>query len=224
MPKLVTPKQLTIYFLFVTLMSIAAVLSMRLDADVVQLLLKEGGIIETASAIGYFGCLLFLLYMGRVASLRSHWYLYVIILAMALRELDFDKRFTDPGILQSRFLTADTVSIAAKVIGGAVLLLLIVAIVTWIKRNARRFFAGLVQFQAANVAVAFAMVFIVFSKSMDGLARKLAPLGIIVAERVNELATRFEEIFELGIPITIGYAIYLYWGRSNFDQRATTSG
>ena len=59
--------------------------------------------------------------------------------------------------------------------------------------------------------VGIALALVVTSKSLDGLARKLEPLGILVPEQLNELATRFEEVFELGISIAIFYAIFLYW-------------
>ena len=211
MSEKLTRKQVLFGILAIAIMSVAAVSSMLLEREAALLLLKEGGIIETASAIGYFLCIAFLFYMGRSQSLQSHWYLYLILLAMMLRELDFDKRFTDPGILQSRFLTADTVGIFGKIIGLSIVLLLVISLIKWISRHGKDFFYGVINWYTRSWVVGIALALVVTSKSLDGLARKLEPLGILVPEQLNELATRFEEVFELGISIAIFYAIYLYW-------------
>lgn len=211
MSEKLTRKQVLFGILAIAIMSVAAVSSMLLEREAALLLLKEGGIIETASALGYFLCIALLFYMGRTQSLKSHWYLYLILLAMMLRELDFDKRFTDPGILQSRFLTADTVGLFGKVIGLSIVLLLAFSLITWISRHGKDFFYGVVNWYSRSWVAGIALALVVVSKSLDGLARKLEPLGILVSVQLNELATRFEEVFELGITITLLYAIYLYW-------------
>lgn len=206
-----TSKQIIGYLGFFLVMAAAAYSSMGLDAEATKLIMKEGGVVETASAVGYGACILLLWYMGRSGSLASHWYLYLMFLAMALRELDFDKRFTETGVLKSKFLVADDVGLTAKIFGASVLVVLIVSVVVWARRHLRGFVKDVLGLRSASWAAGFALVFIVATKSIDGLARKLEPLGIEISSQVDEIASRFEEVFELGIPITFLYAIYLYW-------------
>ena len=211
MSERITLKQIAITAISILCLVIAATLSMKLDANTVTLLLKEGGIIETASAAGYFICIGLLYFIGRVRSLKTHWYLYIILLAMALRELDFDKRFTETGVLKSKFLVASDVSIFAKSVGLLIVLLVLTSVFTLVFKHAKSFFKDVIQYRAAAWMAGLSMAFVVLTKSIDGLARKLAPLGIVVTENVNQVAAHFEEIFELAIPMTIMYSIYLYW-------------
>lgn len=213
MSERLTWREICVYALFIGLMSLLSMVSFGLNDSAVELLLKEGGVVETASAIGYFVCIVFLFYVGRSASMQTHWYLYVIFSAMALRELDFDKRFTETGVLQSKFLIAGDVGLFAKLFGGALLLLLVAAIVFWVRRHVRYFFAGVLSRRSSSWAAGFALFFIVMTKSIDGLARKLEPFGVEISAHTDEIASRFEEVFELGIPIAFLYAIYLHWRR-----------
>lgn len=208
-------RHILIISLFIVSLTVICLLSVNLDRSTTKLLFKEDGIVETASAIGYFVCMAFLLYIAGTHSLKSHWYLYVIFLAMSLRELDFDKRFTEIGILKSRFLISDEVNLPAKIIGGLILLLMIIAVCTWAFRHTKDFITGLLKQRAADWMAAFAIGFIVFTKAIDGIARKLEPWGISFAKDTIQLATYFEEVFELAIPITFIYSMYLYWSFNN---------
>ena len=119
------------YVLLVAIMGMIVALSFVLEDRSVSLLLSEGGLVETASAIGYFLCIALLLYVGRTASLKSHWYIHVIFLAIALRELDFDKRFTATGVLKSKFIMADDVWLIGKIVGLTIVLIVLLAVLTW---------------------------------------------------------------------------------------------
>lgn len=209
----------TIYLAFVCVLAALSFLSLKLSPPMSELLLKEGGVVENLSAIGYLLCIFFLFYVGRATSLSSHWYLYVILLAMALRELDFDKRFTATGVLKSKFIVADDVGLVAKVIGSTIVLFVLWSVFIWIRNHGKQFIQGVVQLQSSSWAAGFAMFFVVFTKSIDGLARKLEPLGIQVSTELNVLSSRTEEIFELGIPITLFCAIFLYWGYSGGSEK-----
>ena len=207
----ITFLQCGIFLVFIAVMVLLSFLSLSLSGPASGLLLKEGGVVESASALGYSFCIAFLLYMGTKSTLKSHWYMHVIFLAMAFRELDFDKRFTSTGVLKSKFIVAEDVGLTAKVIGMSAVLILLASVFIWARRHAREFFSGVFKLQASSWAAGFAMFFVLFTKSIDGLARKLEPFGIEVSTNIQLLAGRTEEIFELGIPITLLYAIFLYW-------------
>lgn len=54
------------------------------------------------------------------------------------------------------------------------------------------------------------MLCVVISKSLDGFARKLSALGLQVSAEAGTLASIFEEVLELGIPVMVGLAIFCY--------------
>ena len=213
-----TIKHVIVYIILIGIMALMVTLLSVVDAQLISFLLDEGGVIETASALGYFLCIALLLYMGGTTSLKSHWYLHIIFLAMALRELDFDKRFTATGVLKSKFVFADDVGLVGKVVGLSIVLIVLLSIFTWIRFHAKEFFVGIFQLKTPSWAAGFAMAFVVFTKSIDGLSRKLEPLGLAVSTDVSILAGRIEEVFELGIPILLLYAIFLYWCTPKLDK------
>ncbi|MBM9594786.1 hypothetical protein [Roseitranquillus sediminis] len=164
-------------------------------------LTREEGAIETGSAILYLVAFALFLWAAR-GYRRLYWPVPVLILAMAMRELDFDKRFTSEGLLSIKILTYDTLLIE-KMIGVLVVGGLIVTIVVLLRRTARHFVREVFARGRWAIYLAAALALTVISKSLDGLGRKLEPLGIIVPERIDELAGQSEEVLELGIPIFI---------------------
>ena len=52
-----------------------------------------------------------------------------------------------------------------------------------------------------------------FSKSIDGLPRKLQPLGIEVSAEVNAFFGALEEVLELGIPVYIAIVAHAWFRR-----------
>ena len=82
-----------------------------------DLLLREGGLIESASSLGYFLCAALILYRGRWAYLKRYGYFLLLVFLFGFRELDFDKQFTTKGILQMNLYTSQGVPIIEKLIG-----------------------------------------------------------------------------------------------------------
>lgn len=181
-----------------------------IDMDRAVATLHEGGLIETLSALGYITCLGIMIIMGRLTYVKAHYPLMLIIVLFDLRELDFDKRFTETGLLQSRIFTSADVILTERIIGLLVMALIIGLIIYIVRYYVFAWVSRLIRLDMVAVGVALAMVFMVVSKSIDGLGRKLEPLGIMVNEQAAFTAAVFEEVFELGIPIlliiiTVGY-------------------
>ena len=95
------------------------------DVHKYPLLISEGGIIESLSALGYFISVAAMFYYGGVRFAKRYHYLIMLTALFGLRELDFDKRFTSMGILKGRFFTSDLVPLEEKFIGAVVVLVLI---------------------------------------------------------------------------------------------------
>ena len=168
-------------------------------------LTREGGAVELASALFYL--LALGAFLSRAGERRVWlWPVPVLLAAMALREFDADKRFTSEGVLGIKILTRDT-PLWEKALGIVVVGGLLLAIAVLLRRTLRPFLSALMRFVQWALWTAAAILLAVFTKSIDGLARKLEPLGIPISEEVSRAVGGTEEYLELGIPLLILMAI-----------------
>lgn len=202
-------------WLFIGLCVAAALIC---NAHQYPLLISEGGIIESLSALGYFVCVATMLYWGGINFTRRYHYLIILITLFGLRELDFDKRFTTMGILKSRFYTSDLVPLAEKLIGLMVFSLLLYVVIRIIKDHTATFAAGVRNKVPQHLGTLSAIAVLVLSKSIDGLDRKLGGVGITVDPLVATYFGTIEEVLELGIPLLIFATLTLYLSNQGADS------
>ena len=174
--------------------------------------IKEGGLVESLSAIGYFIAAMVMYLKGGKSYLISYWYFAVIFIAFGLRELDFDKRFTEVGILKSRFLMSPEVSLLAKVISYAIIFFILYAIFKIVKHHAKPYLGNVFSFQfdAVTLSVSIAGAFLVISKTLDGIARKLGDFGIEISQETGSSASMLEESMELAVPYLFTIAVMAF--------------
>lgn len=173
-----------------------------------DILLAEGGFYETLSVLGYLLCIAALAWILR-GTLRQVWYLPLLLAVMAGRELDLDKALFTRGLFKARQYTGADVPLAERLIAGLILAVILAAIITLIWRHAKPFAAALVRGRAWAGALILGLGFTVAYKLLDGIARKLAPLGVEVSADAERTAFVVEEIGELGIPVMFLAAILL---------------
>ena len=190
-----------------------------LDPALRPLIIKEGGVIETASAVAYLLAASAVWGLGGWQAVKQHWSLVLLLLAFASRELDFDKRFTSEKIFNLRMYTGDEAALWEQLLGAAIIALLLFALVTTYKRYGAEFKQGIRQLQFIPVSIAIGLVLMVLSKTLDGLARKLAGVGILISDEANSLASDIEEIFELAVSL-----IFLCCVIKGFRSRRSRSG
>ncbi|UWQ22523.1 hypothetical protein [Jannaschia sp. W003] len=163
-------------------------------------LFAEGGVVEAATA-GLLAA------AGSAALvLRRPWAGTALVL-LALRELDLDKRAVSEGILKLRQYSGDAP--LGEKIAGLLVIALILAIL-WrfaralpsVLRAARR------ETWARLVLLAFALV--VVAKTLDGLARKLAGIGVEISAEAAARAPAFEESLELLFGACLLWAVLAY--------------
>jgi hypothetical protein len=197
-----------------TLLCVVAALVLNLHQYPIWI--KEGGIVESLSALGYFVCVAVMLLRGGPAFAKKYHYLLILITLFAFRELDFDKRFTTLGVLKSRFYTSDMVPAGEKIIGVLVILLLLYVVYRIVKGHLASFIQGLKNRDLVDFGNLSVLAVLVFSKSIDGLDRKLADFGVVLDPMIGVYAGVIEEVLELGIPVLIfaTFAVYLSQGRS----------
>ncbi|SFA56585.1 hypothetical protein SAMN04487972_11556 [Paracoccus halophilus] len=183
-----------------------------LTQDEVRLIFKEGHSIEVMSYLLLLFAALAWLALGMAKSVRGQWHIPMILTLMALREMDFDKRFTTEGVLQLRLYSGGA-PLWEKAIGLAVVLLIVICGLRLMFLNLPLWWRGLREGAVPSWLVGIGAVLLVVSKSLDGLGRKLAPLGIELEQWQGTLAGRLEEILELGMAILLVQAV-VYFARS----------
>lgn len=167
----------------------------QMESSLALALIQENGPIETATAAFFFiGSLL--IFTG--PEIARRWPAAAILLIFGLRELDFHSRFTTMNLTKSRFYLSPDVPFAEKLFGLCVLLFFLVCIYLLIKHYGKTFLRQLRLLDGLSVTLATSFLFLVVAKSIDGLPRKLKPLGITMDDTARLLATAGEELLELG--------------------------
>lgn len=181
--------------IFLVILPLALLIWDASRLDDIALIFKEDHSIEVVSVLLLaLGVVLWFTLAGRYA--LSEWQIPVLLTLMAARELDADKRFTDAGLLKLRTYTGDA-PMMTKLVGGAIILLVLVASYRLLRRNLPFWFARLREGHADALLILGAFLTGVAAKGLDGLARKLEPLGVAVPQNIDLLAGRAEEALEL---------------------------
>ena len=191
------------------------------DSAMREWIIQEGGPVETLSWLGCAACLLYVLYAGRWTFLARCWYIPLCFVFLGMRELDLDKKFTPRGILTSRFYTSADISLTDKMIGGVVIAIILFAVISLLRNHFKSFLKGLRQINPLQWTVLLGLGLAGFSKTIDGLARKLKPFGITLDEAGREFAQIAEEMLELGIPMVFMAAMRIYF--NNRSSRSHTA-
>ena len=187
----------------VILVSIAGMV----DPETKDAIFKEGALVETLSAVGYFVGLALLIFQMVKYKYSAGWSLCVMLLCFGLRELDFDKRFTTMGIFKSRFYLSSEVMFGEKMIGILVSAAVLACVYFLLKTFLRSFAEDIKAKKGHSLSIFIALAFLVLSKSIDGLGRKLKPLGITLSDSIHDLSGVIEESMELMIPVLLILAI-----------------
>lgn len=174
-------------------------------------LFDEGGVIESLSAMGYFLCALIAIVIGRWAYVKKYNYLLLLMIIFGLRELDFDKRFTTYGVLKSKLYLSNDAPVIEKIIGLLIIAILAYIVFSIVKNHAKGFIAKVKELSPVYIGSLATFFLLGFTKSIDGIARKLGNHGVILD---TDIYTRFEvieETLELGIPLLMISTLIIYF-------------
>lgn len=185
-----------------------------LTGDTKLFFIKEGGLVETASAIGYLVAAGILFALGWRSNRRGTWPFLVLLLFFAAREFDFDKRFTDVGVLKPKFVTSPTDPLWVKIIGISIVIVILTALFTVLRRHGVSFLKSLKKPEPLNMSIFLGASFIVLTKAaLDGFVRKMRGFGLDFGSSVNDVVTDIEESMEFGIPLFFLIAVIIYFQR-----------
>ena len=198
---------------FVLLLVLVVIISLT-DANVSASLIREGGVVETLSAIGYFVCLLFFMLFCR--HVKGYWSFAYLLLCMGLRELDLHHSFSKWSITSIPFWFDAEISIYLKLVIAGNLSLLIFSAVIVVKNYYKEFVSGLKLKEPTSVGVCCGLIVGMLSQAVDDLYKEIEKLKI--GPSFNDAMWVLEECMEFGIPIFFFIAILAV--KSGFSNNA----
>ncbi len=211
---------LPIVFSAVTI-AIVLILSLIYKVHEHPFLIDEGGVIESLSAIGYLACLLLAMFAGKWTYIRRYNYFLILIASFGLRELDFDKRFTTMGLLKTDFYLSSNVPLIEKLIGLVVVAILAYSVVCIIRNHSKGFASKVMKLSPVHIGVLITIMLLVLTKSIDGIRKKLAIIGISLSKDSYKIFMVIEEVLELGIPLMILAVYIIYFSSQASDSEAS---
>ena len=182
-----------------------------LDVEQQKNLLAEGGLFESLTVYLYIFCLILIGVRWPLQKILSHWYLSVLIILFALRELDYDKAYFTHGVLKSRQYFSDLVGLPEFLISLAVLIFILTVLLLIVLRERNNFIKGVIDLRQSQLAVLTSIIFVFVTKTIDGMERKF---GIDLSPEGERFALIVEEVGEMGIPIMFAIAILSWRNKS----------
>ena len=183
--------------------------------------IKEGGVIETLSALGYFLAAFLMIVKGEWAYIKKYYYFFMLVLLFGLRELDFDKRFTTMGIFKIKFYLSSSVPLSEKLMGLFVIAALLYIIFSIVKNHYKDFFLNIKKFSPVHIGSLVIFLLLLVSKTLDGLSRKLGDLGFVMDEQLGIYFEAIEEILELGIPLLMISTLLIYFSSESSSENSS---
>jgi len=170
-------------------------------------LVRETGGIEIASALLYAYAAITWLWTRPGEAWRTSWQVPGIMFLMMGRELDFDKKLTSIGVLRSDLYLTNMAPLMERILGVIAVVFVAIVAIRVIALNGRAFIDGLRRGTIWAWAFAIGIGFAILSKAVDGIGRKLAPLGITLDSQTKLMMVILEELLELGIPVMFIVAV-----------------
>ncbi len=205
-----------------SLMTVALLLMLAVDLmlhETVAEIFDEDQAIELFTGMLYVVAAIVLVATRPTGRLRSEWHLPVILVLMALREFDLDKKLTSEGVLQLSLYSGPAL-LAEKLAGAAIIALILVCGWRLVRHTGPAFLRGLRAMAPASHLCLFAAAGLAFSKTLDGLDRKLAALGFGIDAKTATLTGRFEEMLELAASMMLMMAVVYANRRPNPSHRS----
>ena len=172
-----------------------------LSPKVLAPLIAEDGVIERLTVVAYLVCIVVVLAGAIRRSLRESLILSAPLALFAMRELDFQSRFTTMGILKTKYYVSPDVPILEKLVVIVCLVAIIWGGIQFVKLYARRFFDAALELHPGAICVGLAALLFAVSSTVDGIGRKALGFGIETDQYTRAFFQTLEEVSELGAPL-----------------------
>jgi hypothetical protein len=196
-----TGYRIAIIALLIAVVATTIYLPIFLSPTVLAPLIAENGIIERLTVVAYLVCIVVVLAGATRRPLRESLILSAPLALFAMRELDFQSRFTTMGMLKTKFYVSPDVPLLEKLVVIVCLVAIIWGAVQLVKLYARRFFDAALAFHPGAICIGLAVLLFAVSTTVDGIGRKAMGFGIEVDQYTIAFFQTLEEVSELGAPL-----------------------
>jgi hypothetical protein len=208
---------------FIVLIISTLVAFIALPPDVAYNLVKENGPVENLQVLFYLISAATAFIYERQRIWESGFKGGLILLIFALRELDFQKRFTGISITRTKYYFNSDAPLLAKLLSGLIVMGIIVLLIIFIKKNIGVFFRSLKNNEPWSLSLTAGLFFMFFSYIIDSSKRMLASIGFEYIEDSRHIRTAVEELSELAIPFFFLNALLLFRNKTKFLERGRKS-
>ncbi len=185
---------------------------------------EEGYGVERITVIMLFLAVVAYVLTRPLAQCLRQWQIPTALFLAALREMDFDKRFTEQGLLKLRYFT-DSGPWLDKLPGVLLVLVLLWMFYRLARQNLLPLLRDLWTHHVGAWMVAVGGAALVLAKSIDGIDRKLAPFQIHVDPTLVMRLARVEESLEMVFSMLMLLAVVIYQSSEEKNHRlSSTSG
>jgi hypothetical protein len=208
---------IVVLFLLLILGSIAAIFF--LPVSLTYLITKEWGPLENAQVIFYMtGALVSWIY-ARQKIWDGGYQGSLILLIFAMRELDFQKKFTGISITRTKYYFHSDAALTAKLLSAFIVISILVLLFLFIKNNIRGFYKNVRARNSWSLSVIAGLLSMFLAIFLDSITRILGSLGIESVKHGHLLKNPFEELFELAIPFFFLNALLLYGNQTKKQDK-----
>ncbi|MEW6052872.1 MAG: hypothetical protein AB1552_03665 [Nitrospirota bacterium] len=201
-----------VFFLLLVMLNITVIFF--LPDDLTFLFIKEWGPVENAQVILYVtGALVSWIYAKR--NIWAGGYQgCIILLIFAMRELDFQKKFTGISITRTKYYFHSDAALLTKIMFACIVVCIVVFIIVFVRKNFSVLLHNVRARKNWALSVLAGLLSMLFAFFVDGSTRILETLGIESVKHEHLLKNSMEELFELAIPFFFLNALLLY-GKSD---------
>ena len=197
-----------VVFLLLILGNIVAIIF--LPERLIYLITKEWGPVENAQVILYVtGALVAWIY-ARQKIWDGGYQGSLILLIFAMRELDFQKKFTGISITRTKYYFHSDAALTAKLLSALIVISIIVLFILFIKKHSKGFYKNVQARKNWSLSVIAGLLSMFFAILLDSITRVLESLGIESVKHGHLLKNPLEELIELAIPFFFLNALLLY--------------
>lgn len=186
------------------------IIFLYLPKDLAAEIIDEDGPVEALQVIVYsIGAIVCIVY--KILKIWGGGLSAGFLLAMlALRELDFQVKFTEISMTRTKFYFSPDMSVTAKILGGIVVISILFVLITFAWRNLSKLINGVRNHKIWSILTMNGLIFIVLSMVIDRSLTLLTLIGFEDTIKMELEKSFFEEMAELAIPVLFLAALITY--------------
>lgn len=197
---------------FITSLAVIAVsfIFIYMPKEMAKELIEEDGAVETLQVILYiigaiicFGYKIRKIWDGALSA-------GFLLTMLALRELDFQVKFTEISMTRTKFYFSPDISLTAKILGGIVVISILFVLITFAWRYFSELINGIRNHKIWSILTMNGLIFIPLVMVIDKFLTLLDLIGFEDTIKMELTKTFFEEMAELAIPVLFLAALITY--------------